>query len=269
MSSTPNPYAPVAKRDLRQALIHHLETEYKILGSHRVLEMIATDILALVEEYYPLRERVKAGEILWTTTADTGRKPGRGQKVEDCPQVTLCLPWVTAEDLTLPSPGGQRGFRQRDIARAVRLVKAARAAGGLLTLAELGALFNVSPATVQVWLDEHYQRTGEVLPTKGQVMDIGSQPSHKDVVIYLLEQKVDSIEIARRTHHQQSSVDRYIRDYERVKLLMSKGMSPAEISHATGRALHTVRQYCRLVEYYHPELCPTSEGKTVSNPVQP
>lgn len=269
MKRSPNPYAPVAKRDFRQALIHRLETEYKILGSHRVLEMIAADIQSLMEEYYPLRERVKAGEILWTTTADTGRKSGRGQKVEDGPQVTLCLPWVMAADLTLPALSGQRGFRQRDIARAVRLVKAAQAAGGLLTLAELGALFNVSPMTVQGWLDEHYQRTGEVLPTKGQVMDIGSQPSHKDVVIYLLEQKVDPVEIARRTHHQQSSVDRYISDYERVKLLLAKGMRPEEISHATGRSLSTVRQYCRLVEYYHPELCPTPAGKTASNLAQP
>jgi len=269
MSSTPNPYAPVAKRDLRQALIHHLETEYKILGSHRVLEMIATDILALVEEYYPRQERVKAGEILWTTTADTGCKPGRGQKVEDYAQVTVRLPWVTAEDLALRPPVGQRNVRQRNIARMVRLVKAAQAAGGLLTLAELGALFNVSPETAGEWLNEHYQRTGEVLPTKGQVMDIGSQPSHKDVVIYLHEQKVDDVEIARRTHHHPSSVERYIRDYERVKLLLAKGMAPEEISHVMGRALSTVRQYCKLVAHYHPELCPTPKGQTVSNLAPP
>jgi hypothetical protein len=34
---------------------------------------------------------------------------------------------------------------------------------------------------------------------------MGSQPSHKDVIIYLHEQKVNAVEIARPTHRHQDS----------------------------------------------------------------
>ena len=263
MSTPRNYYESMTKRTFRQALIYRLETEFKILGSHRVLEMVATDIQALVDEYYPAAERMQTGDLVWTTTARSETKPGKGKTTEECQHVTLALPWVTAEDLHAPSATERHQVRQSNIARAVRLVKAAYDAGGLITMPELAAMFNVSPVTVGEWLDEHYQRTGEVLPTKAQVLDMGSQPSHKDVIVYLHEQKVDAVEIARRTHHHLDSVEVYLQDYDRVKLLLGKGMPPDEIAHAVGRGLHTVRQYYRLARHYHPDL-PSPENTSKS-----
>jgi hypothetical protein len=253
MSTPRNDYESITKRTFRQALIHLLETEYKILGSHRVLEMMATDVQALVDEYHPPAERSRAGDLIWTTTASSESKPGKGKKTEECQHVTIALPWVVIDDLQTPAATKGRQGRQSNIARAVRIVKAAYAAGGLLTMPELAAMFNVAPVTMGEWLEEHYQRTGEVLPTKAQVLDVGSQPSHKDIVVYLYEQKLDAVEIARRTHHHLSCVEVYIQDYERVKVLLSKGMLLAEIAHATGRSLNCVRQYCKLAQHYHPE----------------
>jgi hypothetical protein len=254
MSTPRNDYESITKRTFRQALIHLLETEYKILGSHRVLEMVATDVQALVDEYHPAAERSRAGDLIWTTTASSESKPGKGKKTEECQHVTIALPWVIIDDLQTPSATKGRQVRQSNIARAVRIVKAAYAAGGLLTMPELAAMFNVAPVTMGEWLEEHYQRTGEVLPTKAQVLDVGSQPSHKDIVVYLHEEKLDAVEIARRTHHHLSCVEVYLKDYDRVKLLLSKGLPPDEIAHAIGRSLHTVRQYCKLTWHYHPEL---------------
>lgn len=267
MTETREAFATIGKRTLRQGLVHLFETEYKILGSHRVLEMIATDILALVDEFYPAGERLKSGELVWTTTARAQEKPSTGQRAEDYAAITVAVPWVTPEDLS-GSETERHSGRERNIARAVRVVKAVYAAGGVLTLAELAALFNTEPETVGQWLATHYQRTGEVLPTKGQVLDMGSQPSHKDIIVHLYEQKIPAMEIARRTHHYQTSVDRYIQDYERVKMLVGKGMSLVEISHATGRGVSTVKQYCKLVRHYHPEIPPAATDESASTTVK-
>jgi hypothetical protein len=267
MTTGPAPYETIGKRTFRQALIHLFETEYKIMGSHRVLEMMATDIISLMETYYPLGERLKSGDLVWTTTARSEQKPSKGQRTEEYEQVTLALPWVTADELAT-SATERHSVHQRDIARAVRVIKAAYAAGGLLTQAEVGIMFNTAPSAIGAWLNEHYQRTGDIPPTKGQALDMGSQPSHKDIVIYLYEQKRDPVEIARRTGHHQKSVDRYIQDYERVKLLLGKGATPEEISHAIGRALSTVKQYCTLVRHYHPELRLAPLAEPASKPTE-
>ena len=63
-------YETISKRNFRSALIHMLETEYKMLGSRKILEMLADDIEDLHRECYPSVDRVGIGEIVFRTTKD-------------------------------------------------------------------------------------------------------------------------------------------------------------------------------------------------------
>ena len=45
-------YRTALHRTFQQAVVHLLETEYKLVGSHKVIQMIASDIANLHEEYY-------------------------------------------------------------------------------------------------------------------------------------------------------------------------------------------------------------------------
>ena len=54
-------------------------------------------------------------------------------------------------------------------------------------------------------------------------------------------------EIKRRTHHSGEAVDRYLRDYNRVKVLRSK-LTPQEIAFATGLSIPLVNEYLDLIE---------------------
>ena len=44
-------YVGTARRTFQQALIHLLETDYGLLGSRRVLNLVAEDIQQLVDEF--------------------------------------------------------------------------------------------------------------------------------------------------------------------------------------------------------------------------
>ena len=66
-------YESITKRDFKTALIRLLESEYKIIGSHRVLLMLADDIEQLHQEYYPQRNRLRSGDVVWQTTKDDGQ----------------------------------------------------------------------------------------------------------------------------------------------------------------------------------------------------
>ena len=45
-------YEAITKRTYKQAVVHLLETDYKILGSHRVLEQLSEDLEQLHQHYY-------------------------------------------------------------------------------------------------------------------------------------------------------------------------------------------------------------------------
>jgi hypothetical protein len=256
-------YYASTQRTFRQAVIHLLENEYKLVGSRKVLEMIADDIAHLQADYYRGADQVPPGHIVWRGTLDPGHKLPANLRAEEEPTVTAVLPLVTAEDIAEAAQGCPRGqtatqwAHQRDIRRIARLVKAGwNNPGGrlLLSQAELSLLANRAIGTVRRCITDYLEQTGELLPIKGYVLDQGSKPTHKRVILRLYEKGMAPPDIAQRTNHSLQAVDHYIKDYERVKVLLGKGLSVTEISQAVGKGVQTVLQYQKIIHQFHPHL---------------
>ena len=269
-----SPYHTATQRTFRQAIIHLLETEYKLVGSHKVIQMIADDISDLHTEYYRNADVVPPGYIVWRSTLDEGHKPPAGRRAEDEPTVTAVLPSITDDDIAEIAQGCPEGkhastwAHERDVRRVARLVKAGLDNPGgrqLLSLAEISLLINRSISTVRRCILEHLEQTGKLLPIKGYVLDQGSNPTHKGVILRLYEKGVAPPDIARATEHSLEAVDRYIKDYERVKVLLGKGLSVTEIGHAIGRGQRTVTQYYEIALEFHPDLASRCSKEEVAD----
>ena len=89
---------------------------------------------------------------------------------------------------------------------------------------------------------------------KGYVLDQGSNPTHKAVIIGLYEGGLSPSAIARKTDHTQGAVDRYLKTYEQVLQLVKKGHDARSIRQITGRSMQTIVQYLRLVKEFHPKM---------------
>jgi protoheme ferro-lyase len=85
------------------------------------------------------------------------------------------------------------------------------------------------------------------------------KPTHKAEIVQLYEQGLDEAEIAYRSHHAQSSVGRYLRDYERVKLALQRQIPVEQIPTLIDMQPAVVRAYVNLVAKYHPDLLSISE----------
>jgi hypothetical protein len=254
-------YESIGKRDFKTSLIRLLEKDYKVLGSRRVLMMLSDDIEQLHQEYYPMQNRLQCGDVVWQTTKDDGQRQNYGKKTEDYAVQTVILPLIRKEDIErrIYFKKGDRNsnYRHRevrDIELMVRLLKTAKAQGGLLSGAELSVLMNRTLGTIGKYLKAYFEKTGEVLPMKGYVLDQGSNPTHKGIVISLYERGISPADIVLKTGHTQNAVDRYIKGYDQVLALVQKKHDAISISQITGRSMNTVRQYLRLVNDFHPKL---------------
>jgi len=252
-------YESINKRNFKNALINLLENEYKILGSHKILQMLAEDIVDLQKEFYPRQSQVGVGEIVFRTTKDDGQRQSYGKKAEDYASTTVVLPLITAEDIErrIYYKKGDRNSNYvhreaREIETMVRLVKSAKQQGGLLSGAELSVLMNRSLTTIRKYLDAYFKKTKEILPLKGYVLDQGSKPTHKAIIIYLFEQGISPADIVLKTSHTQDAVDRYIKHYSQIKKLIEKGLDEKEIKGITGRTLKVVREYIQIYKDLHP-----------------
>ncbi len=254
-------YESIPKRDFKTAVLRLLEEEYKVLGSRRIIAMLSEDLEQLHREYFPEANRMKFGELLWQTTKDDGQRVSYGKKTEDYAVETVILPVVTQEDVdrrTAYKKGDRNSNYKhreaRDIEMMVRLLKSAKAQGGLLSGAELSVIMNRSLTTIGKYLKAYFEKTGEVLPMKGYVLDQGSNPTHKGVIIAMYEQGISPADIVLKTRHSQSAVDTYIKTYDQVLKLVRKNHDAISITQILGRRMNTVRQYLRLVKDFHPQL---------------
>jgi hypothetical protein len=263
-----NPYIGTLQRSFKQAVIHLLETEYGLLGSGRVLGLLADDLQQLAEQFHPPAEHLQSGWLVFTGTKACGGKTHPGQNGGAHQLVTLSWPVLLTEDIQALAdlPSGRTARSQLTQKRLVRLIEYGwqhPLGPVLLTTTDLGLMVGLTQGQVGRLLAAARQKTGKALLTKGYYFDQGMAPSHKAEVVALYEQGSDETDIARQTQHAQSSVGRYLRDYERVKLLLRRLVPIEEIAPLIGLQPSVVKAYVELIAQYHCDLLPNPEMSLV------
>jgi hypothetical protein len=181
-------YVGLSQRTFQQGLIHLLETEYGLLGSRRVLELLAQDAQDLVEQFYPQSQRLSSGWLVFTGTKANGHKAYPGDQASDYELLTLAWPVLTPEDRQhladqpQTQPVRQKWFQQR-LMRIIEYGWSHPDGPVLLTVADLAAMLGLTTVQVSLLLKEARQTTGKALPTKGYYFDQGQRPSHKADII--------------------------------------------------------------------------------------
>jgi hypothetical protein len=261
-------YVGTAKRTFTQALVHLLKTQYALLGSDRILHLLAEDVQELIQQFYPTPTHLSSGWMVFTGTKAVGNKAYPGQPVSDHQLVTIPWPVCLPEDTVALTemPPGRAGQRARQALLQKRLIRLIEHGWShpdgpvLLTLADLSVMVGENTVRLSQLLTEARKETGRQLPTMGYYFDLGMKPTHKVEIINLYEQGLDETEIARRTRHAQGSVGRYLRDYERVKLALRRDITPEQMPTLTGLQPAVIRAYVQLIQEHHPDLLPCSQS---------
>lgn len=255
-------FEALTKRSYRQAIVHLLETEYKIVGSHRVLQLLAEDVEALNREYFGEQSKMAPGVLCWRTQSLEDQTIKYAKRTEDYKAKTIYLPLVEERDIEMRMHH-RAGVRNdnwvdtdlREQVQMVRLLRSAYDQGTSLTISELAVMMNRSLAVIGKHIKQYYaSHPEETLPLRGYIYDQGSNPTHKALICTLHERGENEADIAKKTQHQLKSVGRYISHYTRVKQLMDRGLDTKEIAHILGIGERVVLEYTRIAGHFHPEL---------------
>ena len=95
----------------------------------------------------------------------------------------------------------------------------------------------------------HEKEQNVSLPHTGSLQDMGSCVSHKSIIIKKITlDKKDPLVVARETNHSIGAVDRYMKDYNRVRVCYNDGKDKQFISLATGLNKYVVNEYVKIIE---------------------
>jgi hypothetical protein len=239
-------YGPLAQKTLQNALAHCIARQFPRIGGPRIQQLCATMILEVVHRYLRPLEQLQHGQVLWTAVS-LDDPPATNKRLADTRLVPVVLDLFTPDDLErylqrLPRP-------QRLTHQAVRLCQQAHTQGGLLSNCDLAVLLGVSDSQVAAVLTAYEKQTGQLLPRRATLHDVGTGLTHKALICkkrYLEGKEPD--QIARETYHSLEAVDRYLGQFERVRHCQTRGLSPAETAHVLNCSLGLVEQYLALIQ---------------------
>jgi hypothetical protein len=147
--------------------------------------------LDLPAPHHRQRTRCRAGQCLWIAVA-VDDFPTRNKRTEQTRLVPVVLDLVTADDVEDAVAGSVRAHtRPKKIAR---LFRQAYAQGGVLTEADVSLLLHLPINTVSAVVLKQERETGQTIPRRGTIHDLGRSVTHKRIICYkwLVEKKTTS-----------------------------------------------------------------------------
>jgi hypothetical protein len=169
-----------------------------------------------------------------------------GKPIDRLRLVPVTLTTSDPDDAAILKEQGVTGLRKHKL---LRLANEAYDQGGLLIQEDLALLLTTSIRTIQRDMQEMRQQ-GVVVPTRGEIQDIGPTVSHKTKIIELYLKGYEYTEIEQRTRHTGEAIKRYISGFSKVVLLSNQGYSIIQIRELTNSSEKVITEYLALYEAY-------------------
>ncbi|HOG57568.1 MAG TPA: DUF1670 domain-containing protein [Bacteroidales bacterium] len=237
-------YSSAHDRFLKPAIVNFFKREFCGLFGPIVRENIADAIIDLFNSLCPESSRLKPGQVIWNALDKRTRADSEKRRYK-----SVILSLVTDDEVSMFEKNCSiKEIRQNVMAR---MIKEAYQQGAVLSTRDLSLLLVSSAAWLSQQRIEYEKQNQTILPHTGVIHDMGTTLTHKRIIIYkhVVEKKDPSI-VARETNHSQASVDKYLKDFNRVKTLVNDNKDIEFIHHTTNIARPVIRQYLQIINNY-------------------
>lgn len=228
-------------RFFRPAVINFFAREFPRFFGPVLRARIADELIDLFERNTPDKKRLLPGQAVWNALdKDTrGDSPNRRY-------VTVVLSMVTEADVNELVQGTSRVEVTKHA--LARMTREAYEQGGLLSMRDLALLTLTDHSRISQLRMAYEKEQDCLLPHTGLLHDMGSCISHKKIIVQkVMLEKKDPAAVAKECNHSQKAVDRYLKDYHRVKTAYQHKQDVDYVHLVTGIAKHVVKQYVELI----------------------
>ena len=229
-------------RFLPGALNNFFKREFPKMFGPILRNKLVEELINLLQELLPLKDHIKPGQIVWNAVSIRTRADSPNVRF-----VPVTLTMIDEQDIEQLS----NGVSMSKIARQAiaRITKEAYAQGALLSMRDIGLLTWRYSSGISQYRKQYEKEHNMTLPHTGSLQDMGSCISHKTTIIKKVKvDKKDPLIVAKETNHSQRAVDRYVKDFNRVRLCYKDGKDEEFISLATGLKKQVVKEYVNIIE---------------------
>lgn len=241
-------YKRMKGKTLKHILLDRFLNQYGYDKGTVTAQAIVEDVLEIIEQYYRFNDNsfLKQGQLVWPAVP-VDEYPARGKSIAQTKLIPVVLDFLIDEDLeTLKQPTALRP-RELKLQRVERWTTQAFDQGALLTQLDLAVLLGVNEFTAGKYVREYQSLYNRMLPTRGNIQDLGGAQTHKQQIIALHLKGYLVPTICQKTNHSKEAVERYIRDFVSVRLLHREFKEIETISLIIRLSKGVVQQYIDLI----------------------
>jgi hypothetical protein len=237
-------YSSAHDRFLKPAIVNFFEREFCGMFGPVVRENIADALIDLFNSLCPESSRLKPGQIVWNALDKRTRADSEKRRYKP-----VILSLVTDDEVSMFEKGSSVSTIRKNV--MARMIKEAYQQGAVLSTRDLSLLLIFSASALSHQRIEYEKEHNTVLPHTGVIHDMGTTLTHKRIIIYkhVVEKKDPSI-VARETNHSQLAVDKYLKDFNRVKTLVNDNKDINFIHHTTNISRQVIQQYLQIINNY-------------------
>jgi hypothetical protein len=208
------------------------------VGGPEVRQLVVDKIIELFDTYTVPTDHVKPGQMVWVAVDKNTRADSKKVRYRTVVLTMITLPEINDLEAGKATPPQQL---QGTIAR---ILKESYDQGALLSMRDLALIFKRSPGEMSNVRQKYEKKTGEVLPTPATLQDMGSGITHKALILEkILIEKKDMAKVRQETNHTQQAIDRYVKSYRRIEILLDDKKSNHYIAKVTGLSPFLILQY--------------------------
>lgn len=239
-------YRRMKGKSLKHILLDRFLSQYGYDKGAVTASAIIDDLLGFIERYYAYHSRsfLKPGQMVWHAVP-VDEYPAKGKPIARTRLKPVVLDMITDDDL--------EALRHSVHSRELKLKKVERWThqsydqGALLTQLDLAVLLSATTVTTGEYVREYQNLYNRPLPTRGNIQLIGSGQTHKRQIVALHLKGYLVPTICQKTSHSREAVERYIHDFEAVRLLSTKFDDVDVISRIIRLSPRVVKQYLDLL----------------------
>ena len=237
-------YSSAHDRFLKPAVVNFFEREFCGMFGPVVRENIADALIDLFNSLCPESSRLKPGQIVWNALDKRTRADSEKRRYKP-----VILSLITDDEVSMFEKGSSVSTIRKNV--MARMIKEAYQQGAVLSTRDLSLLLIFTASALSHERIEYEKEHNTVLPHTGVIHDMGTTLTHKRIIIYkhVVEKKDPSI-VARETNHSQLAVDKYLKDFNRVKTLVNDNKDINFIHHTTNISRQVIQQYLQIINNY-------------------
>jgi hypothetical protein len=234
-------YGSAKRRFLQASIENFLDREFPRFFGPVIRQKMSEKIVELIEQQLPAKDFLRPGQCVWNAVSVSTRPDSPNLQL-----VPVILTLVHPSDMELLA----QGTRMTEIAgkSIARICKEAYEQGALLSMRDIGLLIWRNLAAITDMRKKWEEKYNVILPHVGTLQDFGSCITHKTAIVRkVVYEAKDPRKVADETKHSQRAVDRYVKDFHRVRTCYALNPDIEFVSRTTGLSKYLVKQYASII----------------------